>query len=57
MSSGSGADGQGKILETSLVQKVDFVKAVGTGPCGQSGPLPWDSEGWLMMPLGVGEGG
>ena len=51
----SGADGQERILETSLVQNVVLLKQKDR-TCGQKELLPQTCEGWLIIYLGVGGG-
>ena len=48
----SRANDQVRILETSLVQNVCFIKAWGQDP-GQEELLPQTCEGWLSIYLGV----
>ena len=50
---GFGADGQERILETSLVQKGGFIKAQGQDPMGRK---YWDCAEQLIIYLGAGGG-
>ena len=55
---GSGADGQERILVTSLVQKGGFIKAQEQGPVGRKhcGPGGWGVVGWTtgyILRIGV----
>ena len=43
----SGAEGQERILETSLVQKCDFILKRGDGTLGQKELPPVAKRGWL----------
>ena len=51
----SGAEGQERILETSLVQKCDFMLKHGDGTLGQE-ELHWGCEQGLVIYYGVGGG-
>ena len=51
----SGAEDQERILETSWCKMVVLLQP-GDRTQGQEEPLPWTSEGWLIIYLGVGGG-
>lgn len=52
---GSEANGQERILETSMMQKGGFIKAQGDQTCGQEG-LHWGHEEQLTPHFDVGRG-
>lgn len=52
---GSRADGQERILETSLMQRGGFIEAQRQAPwAGRAAVLPQDCEGWLIICFGGG---